>query len=326
MWSTFAPSEGRGWIEKAIAVADEQANHKALARLWCARAYLAMLAMQYKLALSSADRARGLSQDVGDELIAAEATMLAGAAKGLLGEKADSEPLLLEALGAFRGLGARRWIAATLSYLAGARLNAGEGTGARPILAEALTLYRDIGAARPAAHLSLVLAEVEFQAGNAQAAVMLVRQALEDERSLREFDGVAFDLANLAAYEIHLGCWKEALDAAREGFAIARERSLESATLWCVQHVAAIAALAPAMQIAERERAAALCGFTDRRIDDLGLQRHFTERAEYERMNDALLELPREILELRRHEGRGWDEARVEREVMTLVTILEAKV
>ena len=314
VWFTMAPSEGREWIRMGLESVDDSTPTRMLARLEVSDAHLAMLAQQYESAMHAAERALELFAQEDDAQGIALANMFVGAARGMGGELETGAAYLERALDAFRQLGARRAIGGTLVYLGIVKLSSGDVSAPRALFGEALELLESIGAARPAAHVALSLAELEYRAGDAVAAARLGTQALTAERALNDLDAVTFDLCNLSAYLVALGRWEEARTHAREALSLALDRQIASATIWALQHLAAISALRPSRRVAAasegRSRAAQLIGFVDSRLTDFKMRRDFTEQTEYERILAAL------DGEGSRHqeEGRVWTEARAAEE------------
>ncbi len=321
VWSTMAPSEGLRWVQTGLEVVRAETPAREIARLELTAAHLFMLAQRYKKALSEAERSLPRFTELGDRHGIALSHMFAGAARGFLGETAEGEALLRNALEEFRQLGVRRPIGAALIYLANLQLSAGNVPTSRRLFADALEVCKSIGAARPSAHLALNLAELEFQAGDAEAAVRLVSEALATERELNDVDSVTFDLCNLAAYLVSLCRWAEAASRSREALALARERGIAAAEVWALQHLAAIAALRPgaegAATLDDRRRAARLVGFVDARIAEFEMQRDFTEQKEYARLLTAIEDALGSAADLM-DEGRNWTEARAADEALLI--------
>ncbi len=313
-WFTMAPSEGRRWIRAGSDAIDSATPVLVAARLALSDATLAMLAQQYKAALSEAERALEFFTQLGDRQGIAFAHMFAGAARGFQGETAEGTALLEAALGEFRQLGSRRAIGAALNYLGCLQLTSGYVAASRSFFREALDVLRSAGSARPATHIALLLAEAEFRDGDALQAVRLVAETLAAERALNDLDALTFTLVNLAAYLVSLERWDDAILHAREALSLSLDRQITAATIWALQHLAAISALRSnddvAAALEDRRRAARLIGFVDSRIAELDMRREFTEQREYERARTAVENaLGAEAADLMQ-EGRNWSEGR----------------
>jgi tetratricopeptide (TPR) repeat protein len=314
----MAPSEGRRWIRAGSDAIDSATPVLVAARLALSDATLAMLAQQYKAALSEAERALEFFTQLGDRQGIAFAHMFAGAARGFQGETAEGTALLEAALGEFRQLGSRRAIGAALNYLGCLQLTSGYVAASRSFFREALDVLRSAGSARPATHIALLLAEAEFRDGDALQAVRLVAETLAAERALNDLDALTFTLVNLAAYLVSLERWDDAILHAREALSLSLDRQITAATIWALQHLAAISALRSnddvAAALEDRRRAARLIGFVDSRIAELDMRREFTEQREYERARIAVENaLGAEAADLMQ-EGRNWSEGRAANE------------
>ncbi len=320
VWFSLARSEGRRWIKAGTDAISEVTPPEVVAKLALCEAHLAMLAQQYEAALTPADRAREIFQQIGDSEGAALAGMFVGAARGLQGDVGAGAPLLEEALKEFRRRGSQRTISSTLIYLGTVKIIAGDTSGSRPLFHEALSLLKSIGATRPAAHIAPLLAEAEFQDGNAVTAVDLLSEAVAAERALGHLDNVPFDLCNLSAYLIALDRWNDAERDAREALALALDRQIPAATVWALHHLSAILALRgyedDRAELAARRRAAQLLGFVDARIAELRMRRDFTEQKEYERALRALSSALRGEADALRDEGRRWNQERAAEEAV----------
>lgn len=337
-WYAMAPSEGRRWIQAGLDRLDDAAPKEIAAKLDLCEAHLAMLTQQYKAALPQAERASELFGELDDPQGKALANMFMGAGRGLQGEIAEGTALLQDSLQQFRRSDSRRAIGAALNYLGLLQLASGNVAASRSFFSEALGFLRAVGAARPAAHVALYLAEAEFQAGDSTKAVELVSDALATERALNEVDGVTFEVEseverraldgvmfaqlNLSAYLVSLGSWDDATLHAREALSRGLGTKTTAATIWALQHLAAISALRPreidADETRDRRRAARLIGFVDARLAELSLRRDFTEQKEYERASTAIEEALGAEAAVLMEEGRHWNETRVADEALLI--------
>jgi predicted ATPase/tetratricopeptide (TPR) repeat protein len=310
VWFSMAPSEGRRWVHMALNAVTRTTPIEVIAKLRLADAHLAMLGMRYAAALADAERALEIFTQLADPTGTALAQMFAGAARGFQGDVEDGTRLLESALAVFRRLGSQRMVASALIYLGTMQIIARKPDASGAFFVEALPLLRSVGAARAAAHIGVVVAEAKFGEGDARKAVELVTEALEADRALHNLDAVPFDLNNLAAYLISLERWDEAESRAREALTLAQERELTAATVWALQHLAAILAMRPrdGGSLDELRTAAGLLGYVEAQIETLELRREFTEQREYE---SALRAVERELGEeasVLLRLARGWSE------------------
>lgn len=313
VWFTLAPAEGLSWVLAALDACNEKQPKSTRGWLEVAAAILFMVMQQYNEADASAQRALAAFSDLDDKRGNALARLFSGAARGMLGEAPEARTDLHAAMEECRALGARREVGAALLYLAALELGSGDADAARHLFAEALSLFKILGSSRPAAHVALNLAELEFKSGNAAEALRLANEAFAADAALNDRDAVAYDLCNIAAYEIALGNWEASLTHAREALLLARERSMASAMVWALQHLAAISALRPADAPTTMERlrrAVRLVGFVDACVGEYGLQRDFTERLEREQILAAARDAVGAETDALIGAGRAWTEGR----------------
>ncbi|HEY5425204.1 MAG TPA: tetratricopeptide repeat protein, partial [Candidatus Tumulicola sp.] len=296
VWMRRAAVEGRRWIRMALEAAAADAPPSVVARLELADANVAMHLTLWKHMLSSARRALGLFEQVGDRRGTAEAKIVAGRALALLGRPQEAEALLRTSLEMCQTLGIVRLTGTALESLAMARMTAGDLAGSRPLYLEALSVFADIQDEQSIATVSANLAGMEFRAGNPESALRLAQDALVTQRATNN-PRVALLLCNISAYLVATRRFDEARDYAREGLTLAEERHMEVQIAWAVQHLAAIAALRHGEVQSEsaakdRRRAARILGFVDARLIALETSRKYTEQQE----RDALLTALREAI------------------------------
>jgi len=150
-------------------------------------------------------------------------------------------------------------------------------------------MYRALGKERWVAVTLTARAEIEFWAGDAEAAVRVANEALAACRFEDDPDSVESAVhANTAAYLIAIDRYDEARTHAREALDISHRLRFELHETWALQHLAAIAALAPQTALMELPRAARLIGFVGARYAALGAAPEPTDRQEYNRVLAAL--------------------------------------
>jgi tetratricopeptide (TPR) repeat protein len=231
-----------------------------------------------------------------------------------LGRVDEGERRLRGALAALRQCDAPKMRAWMLLTLGMANFQSGDLAGAKSSCTEALTLAREHSFDRTERVALSNLAELEFHAGDTQAALELVeeRLALTQVESGHERKKA---LANMAAYLLELGRYAEARSRAREALDVCRAVGAEITLAYAQQHLAAIAALAPAESEATassvRARGARLLGYVDGRLAALGAPRELTEDKEYRALVAALTESfgAGGIVTLM-EEGHAWSEER----------------
>jgi predicted ATPase/DNA-binding XRE family transcriptional regulator len=291
VWYAIAPAEGRRWVRLAIDYCDNEAPAAVLARLYVADALLCGSLGEYKATLAAAQQALQRDGQL-DELQRARAKQAAGRALGALGQAAEGQALLEEALAISQRLGNRRMQALVLGDLGTARSRCGDVAGARRFYADALEHYQALNLERPAASIAGNLAEVEFAAGDAAAALRLAEEARAGHEATQNRRSVGNDLCNMTAYLIALGGFDDARAYAAQALSVLREVKQTVLTAYALQHLAAVAALQTNSDKrntdAARKRAAMLLGFVDAWLASLGAQREYTERQEYQRVTAAL--------------------------------------
>ena len=314
IWMRFDLSEGRRWVEEALARVSPDTPMELAASLQLAKAHLNVVLGDYRAALPAARRAMQLFGETGDAFGTAEAQLFAGGACAMLGDVAEADDLLNRALRTFRDLRADRQTGSALQYLAVAHLTAGSAGKARPLFAEALDVFRSTpGADRSARHMAAALAELEFESGDAGAAITLAREALEKDRASRDDVLVVFDLCNVSAYLVAQQRYDEAAAGAWEAFDLARRLNVEIGAAVALQHLAAIEALqSPEDRGGQEafEQAARSIGFVDRWFETSGARRYYTEQQEYDKASGRLSSvLGAERFDACRAQGAEWTES-----------------
>jgi predicted ATPase/class 3 adenylate cyclase len=317
MWYFFAPAEGRRWVGSAIETIDDTTPEEVVARLDLAIAHIDGALTQRKASYEAAERARSRFRKLGDARGEAEAQRIAGGALALLGRASEGEAILYEALAQAQRLGERKMVGRILGGIGMAQTFAGNIPGARTSYAEALAMARVAGDEHAISLLAANLAETEFKGGDAEAALQRAGETIETLRAPNFARRIAITLANMAQYLVALDRYDEARERAREAVAVSRDAQADVWTVFALQHLAAIGALAPAEPIT-RARSARLMGYVDARIDELDAVRE-TEELEYQRVMPALREaLGNDSLEALMREGGTWNEDQAVAEAMLI--------
>ncbi len=313
VWAARAPTEGLHWVREALKSVTESTPLSIVARLDLVEASLHVARGQLGEAIAAAQRALEEYRELGDRRGVADAQRIAGDGLVILGRIADGEGLLQAARAEYRALGDDRYVGIASGSLAAARRLADDVTAARALYAEALPICEATGAEQAAAMFMSNLAEIEFRDGNAAAAVRVGAEALAILRELDDRPSTAVGLSNTAAYLIALDDYRRARVYLREGLALATQEQMESLIACALQHLAAIAVLRPALEEGHTStdymRGARLLGFVERRLDELGWRREYTEREEYTRVVAALREsIGDSELDRLMTEGHAWSE------------------
>jgi predicted ATPase/transcriptional regulator with XRE-family HTH domain len=289
LWGLL-PTEGKYWVDTALATVDERTPPVLAARLTFLAAHRAATYFGHG-SLDEIERWPAMFDELGDTGAAARARYSLGLALVNNGRLDAGETLLVEAHDRALGLDNRSMAASTLQEIGRVRSLRGQLDEARDYFARAVQAWQSIGAKRGAASSALVLAEAEYLGGNAEYALELAAESLE---LLRETDGSTFltlvARINVTAYLIACDRWNDARAHAREALLAAYETHANTLlAAHAIQHLAAIAAIAPYDGAKPRGAVAArLLGYVDGVLGTLGSLREPTERREYERVRHAL--------------------------------------
>jgi non-specific serine/threonine protein kinase len=309
VWSFLNAGEGQHWTRIALENADAKTPADVVAQLDLSEAALNAELAQYRTSYIAAQRALRRYRELNDRLKVVEAQRRAGRALIYLGQVAEAEVLLEEALATARRESASKLMASVLEHLAFAREQSNDFARARELYAEALALYRaGFGDPTVTARIANNLAEVEFHSGDALMALKLAEEALTSDRAFRYTDSAARDLCNMAAYLIALGRLKDARDKARESLTLAVAVNNEVLVLFALQHLTATAVLSASADVTPEgySRAARLIGYVDSRLDALDALREYSEERVYIATIDALRSTLGDAYDSFATEGYGW--------------------
>lgn len=316
-WSSFVGiGELQRWVQEAQRHITADTPLAVRAALDNAEAALGGMFSQYKASLTAAERALGRYRELADPLAIAVAEIRVARVQTMLGDVAESESLLEQALQTTRALGARKSTVWALEGLAIARQWAGDLPGARQRYSEALAAARSAEFERGAAGITIWLAEAEFRGGDAEAALRLARETLGVYRKTGDAGSLALVPCNMAAYLSALRRYDEARTAGREALTAARDAQFSVVFAFTLQHLAAIAASGPS---GDRSRAARILGYVDAQVTALEALREYTEQQEYDVMLPALREaLGEDGLSKLMAEGSTWSEDQAAAEAMLI--------
>jgi predicted ATPase/transcriptional regulator with XRE-family HTH domain len=294
MGRSFSPVEGRRWVRLALESIDAHTPADVVARLEHAAAEGAQQFGDRKVSLAAAQRALLLYRELGDARGSAQAATLAGAALALLGQTADAEPMLREALEKARALGDRRLTANALQTIGWSRCAVGDFDGARVHLTEALGLAKALGTELFAASIAGSLADNEFDAGEPELALRLSADVLATLRALNASAGVAgiaTTLANMATYLVAMHRFDEARTHANDALEIARELRLGPLS-WLPLRILVLVAVLDPQAVRGRTPAqslstARLFGFLDAHLSTVTPERYGLQD-EYDRAHSLL--------------------------------------
>jgi tetratricopeptide (TPR) repeat protein len=303
---------GQRWLQIARDLSDDRTPPSLVARLDNAAAWSGFVAGEFQAALATGCRLMTVYREFGDPLGVAYAQSLAVLALLPLGRLGEAEPFLTAALEIARAHQRAPLIALLLraeSLLSSLR---GELDQSREKLVEALAIYERIGTDRHAAFIIGSLAELEFRVGNVQRAFELATKGVNLLRAQGSRQMVQ-GLINIAAYSIALNRWDRASANAGEALSLAREAQDIMGTTVALEHLAAVAVLAPSNDstsdrsepgpapafatailtpldpsCSRLTRAALLLGYVDACAVNLGVPREYTEQQEFDRVLASL--------------------------------------
>ena len=291
VWLAFPITEGRRWLRAALASVNDETPPIVAANLQYAVASVAYLYGEFESALDASLHLIDRYGKLGDKVGVARSQFIAGRALANLGRVAEGLPLMQKALESARALRNAPLTGFALAGIARARSASGDLSETRAHLAEAFAIYDAIGAQGYPAVVLSTAAGTEFAAGNIERAVELSAQSLAALRSFGIRLFVTMELNYLAAYFVALDAWDDARARAQEALVLAQETEQDVELVWALQHLAAIAALAPApAEGASRRHEAAgrILGYVDAGIAALGSPRQTLYQQEYDRVMSAL--------------------------------------
>lgn len=320
-WVYLSAAEGRRWVQLARDLGGPETPAPVAAALDFTETAISSALSQHKASRAAGQRALTHDRGLLDPFRVAYAEAIVGHARVVLGDVAQGQAMLTQALAEARGLGARRLTAFTLSNFARARVAVGDVDSARPLFAEALTIFQAMGAVRYGALTGLWLAEAEFYGGNVPEALRLADDALGACREHNDTRNVGLALRNIAAYLIALERYDEARISSREALAASRDTQHDVSIACAVQHIAAIAARQPADATKhveeDRVRAARLLGYVDARLRALEVFREYTDQQEYDKVLAVLRKaFSADRLASLMSEGSDWGEDHAVAEAM----------
>ena len=311
-------SEGRRWLEQALAQSAASAQSAARARALLGAGELAMLQGEFAAARIQAEESADIARALGNRQVLAYALnrlgnlawirgdhpraqswmkeSLAifreiqddwGSALSLLdlgdtalreGSLTSAQTLMREGLEIFTRLGDRRGRALALMHLATAHAFTGDYERAHAELEETLAVQREIGDPWVIAHTLNRLGEIARSQGDDERAASLYTDSLRLHRELGNQSGVAMVLHNLAHASLHSGDRVRAAQFFTEALALNRERDNSLGMAACLGGLAGVAAAG-----GQAEQAARLFGAVDAVLETIGLVLDGADQIEYRR-------------------------------------------
>ena len=172
-------SEGRNWLERALAKAAPAAAMPARARALVGAGAMAWPQEEYEHSAQLLEEARTLCEQLGDRYWLARVLHHLGIARGNLGDIAAGRSLFEQSLALYRELGYTPGAAASLNNLGAMAQLEGDYESARLLYQEALALARACGYTDTCIILCH-LGQIAHGEGDYEAAAGLFREALVD--------------------------------------------------------------------------------------------------------------------------------------------------
>lgn len=222
-------SEGRVWLERALAVGDEAPPALRAKALWAA-GDLAEVQMDLGVATAALTEALELSRTLGDLAGIARAHHRLGHAAVDQQHHALATEHYTESIALWRELGNEREVVGAMSGLGNVAYYQGEHRRAVEIWTEAAAHVRALGDKRRLALLLGNIGAVELSYGDLAQAARLHEEALGLLRELGEQSHLARTLNNLGMAVLLLGDWERAQRLIEESLQRYRELGIDQAT------------------------------------------------------------------------------------------------
>jgi predicted ATPase/DNA-binding CsgD family transcriptional regulator len=254
-------SEGRGWIEQALALGDGPATAER-ARASIAAGLLAYHQADYAVAATHLERGLDQCRELGDEADVARALAALALARTRAGDLAPALRLAEEALAAYRRLDDEPGVGRSLETLGRVLWIQGDYVLARARLQESRAVARRLGARDIASRASQGLGWVALADGELERASALLEESLAEFRELGDRWWALRGMCGLGHVAARRGAHAAARLQFAQGLEIARELGdpmLEAACLegFAVAHGPALAARLLGAAESLRERAGA---------------------------------------------------------------------
>jgi predicted ATPase/DNA-binding XRE family transcriptional regulator len=276
-WASFYYVEGREWIAVALELVDERTPRGVLAALYIAQASIAELLKDYKVELSSSYTALAHYRILGETVGIGCALGFVAHALFCLGQRAEAQSLLEEAVPRARGLeGPARSVLAHILRLT-ARTQ-GDIIEARRHIGEAMQIYEALGLTTYLAYSLNDLGYCEFSASNVELALRHATEALAIARQCHDVNAQSAALNDKSIYLISLARHDEPSKCARGALRLALKSRLDVQITWALEHLAVTACLRPEVPTEQSCRASAIAarilGFVDVRLAALASARY----------------------------------------------------
>jgi len=222
-WSTHAhSSEGRQWLERALAVAGGGSS-AVRARALRGAGVLAADQGDHQQATALCDESLTLFRELGDTSGIATSLVYLGTAAWGQGDYKRATSLHNEGLTLFRALGDTRGVAGSLGSLGIIAENQGEYEQATTLFGESLAVARELGDIGGIAVSLLWLGFVALGQGDYEQATTLYDESLTLFHELGDTGGIAWTLTIRGAVACGQGDYERAIALHNEGLTMFRE-------------------------------------------------------------------------------------------------------
>ena len=294
---SYLLSEGRRWLEAALAQVSAHTPESDQARLWLG---LGWLWSHYTptQAVSAFEQAIGLYRRAGDASGLTYCLIPLGGNLAFIGRYEQAQSALTEAFPLLERAGAPRALAQYFAVLGFLKMRTGDPGSARVHYEKALSLYDTAGVGSARLDILGNLADISWALGDLDAALAGFRETVTLLRKSPLITKVmlGIHLGNLAGVLIERGELDEALTVAREGLPMLKEWEYASIHL---DHIALRAAL-----VGKVANAARVAGFADSIFMAKEISRQPNEARARDRLQ-ALLTEKLAAVELERLLGEG---------------------
>ncbi len=230
-------AEGRGWLERALALPVESTPRRARAVALLGIGNIAWSQGDLAAARAFEEASIAAWREVGDRQGRAGAEILLGGVLVEQGELAQARALLEESIALTRELGDRRLLSWAIYDLGVVNLRKDGHATARPYFEEALALARAVGNPADMVPLLCALADARSLAGDEAAARPLAEESLALARHLSDRRAEARALHTLAFITYRHGDYKHAAALFAEKLVLVRSLGDKRGIAWALNHL-----------------------------------------------------------------------------------------
>lgn len=270
-------SEGRGWLECALAQTALLGRTPARAKALCSAGTVAQGLGDLAAAQAHLEESAVIWREVGDKQGLAHALIWLAELAHDRGDFARMRPLVEEGLALSRQVGDKWGIAWSLNNLGGAAGVQGDSAAARALHEQALTLFRELDNGQGMSIALYGLGAAMEEQGDYAAARSLFEQALSIVTQLDDKLNVAMDLNSLGIVALRQGDYCQALAFFTDSLTLARQLGFKQLIPHCLAGLAGVIGAQ-----GQLERAARLCGAIEAQCEAIGVPLQPRQRPTFE--------------------------------------------